>query len=77
MAASLLQLMEELLQSVEQRDAGDPDAPPWEASMRIERLEEELIRRLGTGESDDTRADVSAPAGSQARRPDGALAGVA
>jgi hypothetical protein len=77
MAASLLQLMEELLQSIEQRDAGDPDAPAWEAAARIERLEEELIRRLGAGESDETRAAVSAPAGSQARRPDEALAGVA
>ncbi len=48
MSASLLQLMDELLQSIEQRDAGDPDAPAWEASARIERLEEELARRLGT-----------------------------
>jgi hypothetical protein len=44
--SSLLQLMEELLQSIEQRDAGDPDAPAWEASVRINRLEEELARRL-------------------------------
>ena len=44
---SLLELMEELLQSIEQRDAGDPDAPAWEASVRIQRLEEELARRLG------------------------------
>jgi hypothetical protein len=43
---SLLQLMEELLQSIEQRDAGDPDAPAWEAAIRIERLEEELSRRM-------------------------------
>ena len=43
---SLLELMEELLQSIEQRDAGDPDAPAWEASARIHRLEEELARRL-------------------------------
>jgi hypothetical protein len=43
---SLLELMEELLQSIEQRDAGDPDAPAWEASVRIHRLEEELARRL-------------------------------
>ena len=46
-SSSLLQLMEELLQSIEQRDAGDPDAPAWEASVRINRLEEELARRLG------------------------------
>lgn len=43
---SLLELMEDLLQSIEQRDAGDPDSPAWEASVRIERLEEELARRL-------------------------------
>jgi hypothetical protein len=43
---SLLELMEELLQSIEQRDAGDPDAPAWEARARIQRLEEELARRL-------------------------------
>ncbi len=46
MAASLLELMDELLQSIEQRDAGDPDAPAWEASARIRRLEEEIARRL-------------------------------
>ena len=46
-SSSLLQLMEELLQAIEQRDAGDPDAPVWEASARIQRLEEELARRLG------------------------------
>jgi hypothetical protein len=45
-SSSLLQLMEELLQSIEQRDAGDPDAPAWEASARIHRLEEELAERL-------------------------------
>jgi len=47
MDASLLQLMEELLQSIEQRDAGDPDAPAWEATIRIQRLEEELSRQIG------------------------------
>lgn len=47
MAASLLQLMEELLESIEQRDAGDPDAPAWEACARIQRLEAELAGRLG------------------------------
>ena len=45
-SSSLLELMEELLQSIEQRDAGDPDAPAWEANARIHRLEEELARRL-------------------------------
>ena len=73
MAASLLQLMEELLQSIEQRDAGDPDAPAWEACARIQRLEEELARRLAAGES---AADISAPAGAQAHRLDEVLAGV-
>jgi hypothetical protein len=48
MDTSLLQLMEELLQSIEQRDAGDPDAPAWEAAIRIQRLEEELSRRIAT-----------------------------
>jgi hypothetical protein len=51
MAGSLLELMEELLQSIEQRDAGDPDAPAWEASARIEALEAELSRRLASGET--------------------------
>jgi hypothetical protein len=43
---SLLRLMEELVESIEQREAGDPDAPAWEAQMRIQRLEEELARRV-------------------------------
>jgi hypothetical protein len=46
MSASLLQLMDELLQAIEQREAGDPDAPAWEACARIERLEEEIAQRL-------------------------------
>lgn len=61
---SLLQLMEELLQSIEQRDAGDPDAPAWEASVRIQRLEEELARRLGdagAGVGAGAVASVEAP----------------
>lgn len=79
MAASLLQLMDELLQNIEQRDAGDPDAPAWEACARIERIEQELARRLNAGESvDDGRpVSISAGAGTQARRPDESLAGVA
>jgi hypothetical protein len=28
-SSSLIQVMEELLQAIEQRDAGDPDAPAW------------------------------------------------
>jgi hypothetical protein len=42
----LIELMEALVASIEQRDASDPDAPPWEAQRRIERLEEELARRV-------------------------------
>lgn len=48
MDESLLLLMEELVESIEQRDAGDPDAPAWEAQRRIQRLEEELARRVRT-----------------------------
>jgi len=43
---SLIELMEALVASIEQREASDPDAPPWEAQRRIERLEEELARRV-------------------------------
>lgn len=46
---SLLQLMEELVASIELREAGDPDAPAWEAQRRIERLEEELAQRFRCG----------------------------
>ena len=74
MAPSLLELMEELLQSIEQRDAGDPDAPAWEASARIQRLEEELARRLGDAEVERGAAAV---ASAETRRPDEALAGIA
>ena len=45
----LLQLMEELVASIEHRDAGDPDAPARERQRRIERLEEELARRVRRG----------------------------
>lgn len=54
MDASLLRLMEELVASIEQRDCGDPDAPAWEASARINRLEHELAARLA-----GDRLDVS------------------
>jgi len=73
-APSLLELMEELLQSIEQRDAGDPDAPAWEAGARIQRLEEELARRLH--EADVERGAVAA-ASPETRRPDEAFAGIA
>jgi hypothetical protein len=51
MDAELLELMEELVASIEQRDASDPDAPAWEAQRRIQRLEEELARRVRLGTS--------------------------
>lgn len=47
MDSDLLRLMEELLDSMDARDSGDPDAPGWEASIRIRELEDELTRRLG------------------------------
>ncbi len=50
-ADTLLDLMEELVASIEQRDAGDPDAPAWEAERRIARLERELARRVRTAGS--------------------------
>ena len=71
MPSSLLQLMEELLQSIEQRDAGDPDAPAWEACARIAVLEAELSRRLANGESAD-----AAQQGARGRQADEAFAGV-
>ena len=74
MAPSLLELMEELLQSIEQRDAGDPDAPAWEARARIQRLEEELARRLRDA---DVERGVVAVASAETRRPDEAFAGIA
>jgi hypothetical protein len=71
---SELQLMEELLEAIEQRDAGDPDAPAWEACARIQRLEAELARRLSAR---DTDAGVTGPPGSGVLRTDEALAGIA
>lgn len=58
MDASLVQLMEELVASIEQRDAGDPDAPAWEAAARIRRLEWELAERLGDQAVVDGRPGV-------------------
>jgi hypothetical protein len=46
--------MEELLESMDIRDSGDPDTPVWEASMRIRQLEEELSRRLGSMPTGET-----------------------
>lgn len=63
---SLLQLMEELVASIELREAGDPDAPAWEAQRRIERLEEELAQRFRSGPE---------RSGARVTSPDEALAG--
>jgi hypothetical protein len=71
---SLLQIMEELLQSIEQRDAGDPDAPAWEASARIQRLEEELARRLSEARAERGAGVVASVEAHQAKE---ALAGIA
>ena len=73
-SSSLLQLMEELLQSIEQRDAGDPDAPAWEASVRIDRLEEELARRLSEA---PTERGAGAAASAEALQAGASLAGIA
>jgi len=66
---ALLELMEELVASIEQRDAGDPDAPSWEAQRRIHRLEEELARRVRSG--------LGSSAALRAAKPDEVLAGSA
>jgi hypothetical protein len=54
MDQALLRLMEELLELMDVRDSADPDAPAWEASIRIRQLEVELGRRLGTTPSGST-----------------------
>jgi hypothetical protein len=46
---SLLRLMEELVETIELREAGDPDSPAWEAVGRVQRLEQELASRLRSG----------------------------
>ncbi len=60
---ALLALMEELVASIELRDASDPDAPASEAERRIAFLEGELARR------------VAAAGHAMARPGEGALAG--
>ncbi len=47
---ALLDLMEELVASIELRDASDPDAPAWHAERRIAFLEGELARRVRAAE---------------------------
>ena len=49
MDESLLRLMEELVETIELREAGDPDRPAWEAAGRVQRLEQELASRLRNG----------------------------
>jgi len=71
---TLLDLMEDLLQSIEQRDAGDPDAPAWEASVRIRRLEEELARRLSDATAERGAGVVASVEALQAKE---AVAGIA
>jgi hypothetical protein len=73
MATTLLDLMDELLQSLEERDAGDPDAPAWDASARIQALEAELSRRLAAGE---TELDSRHPSGRLSQPSDEVLAGI-
>jgi hypothetical protein len=74
MASSLLQLMDELLQSIEQRDAGDPDAPAWEASARIQRIEEELARRMSDAGVERGAVGVAT---AETRQPDKVFAAIA
>ncbi|HJW21510.1 MAG TPA: hypothetical protein VJ506_03685 [Candidatus Limnocylindrales bacterium] len=66
-APSLLELMEELVATIELRDASDPDAPAWEAERRIARLEAELAACVRSGEAE--RIDQAGP-------PEEAAAGV-
>jgi hypothetical protein len=57
---SLLELMEQLVASIELREAGGPGTPAAEAEGRIARLEAELARRVASGESlGAARADMS------------------
>lgn len=58
MDESLLRLMEELVQTIELREAGDPDSPAWEAAGRVEHLEQELASRLRTGPAFGVGGDV-------------------
>ena len=46
---SLLRPMEELVETIELREAGDPDSPAWEAASRVQHLEQELASRLRSG----------------------------
>jgi hypothetical protein len=63
MDPSLVRLMEELVVSIEQRDAGPPDRAVGEAAARIRALEDEIARRLELRR----RTPVAAAAGADAR----------
>ncbi|HEU4672427.1 MAG TPA: hypothetical protein VFS32_05955 [Candidatus Limnocylindrales bacterium] len=39
----LITLLEDLVATLELREAADPDVPRWEADRRIRRLEDELV----------------------------------
>lgn len=41
----LLGIIEDLVDTLELREASEPDVPRWEADARIRRLEGELVRR--------------------------------
>jgi hypothetical protein len=71
---TLLELMEELLRSIEQRDAGDPGALAWEARVRIRRLEEELARRLSDATAERGAGAVASVEAVQAKE---AVVGIA
>jgi hypothetical protein len=69
---ALLTLLEDLVTTLELRDASDPDVPRWEADRRIRRLEDELVLRFRDVEHG---APVAAP-GAPVVAPEAALAGV-
>jgi len=66
MDPSLLRLMEDLVRSIEQREASGSDAA-WDTEVRIHVLERELARRL---------AGPKDPAAGPVAEPDEVLAGV-
>ncbi len=43
---ALLPLLEDLVATLELRDAADPDVPRWEADRRVRQLEDELVTRF-------------------------------
>jgi len=61
----LLTIIEDLIETIELREASAPDTPSWEANARIRRLEAELVERYHV--VDSPSADAA---------PEPALAGV-